>query len=221
MKGSSFRTAVLRLVLTVGVAGICASEASAGYWVYTGAGWKYFDFDTVMPTDPPVDELYCFSSASIAQLDNPEQPPMVLGDTGPWDVSLTATDPNGVPMAHPGVKFTLQGGGVPLSSDNSAWVVNPFETPDPFVLGELTVFFVSSGAVVTTYTDLPPPVYPIVPPELTDPEEIYQYIIDMYLEQGIPTVSQWGLVIMTLLLLTTGAVLMRRRKAGRAVPAKA
>jgi hypothetical protein len=50
--------------------------------------------------------------------------------------------------------------------------------------------------------------------ERINPEEVWQAVIDKYVPhpwQGIPTLSKWGLVTMTLLVLTIGTIVLMKR----------
>ena len=217
MSKSLLKKKVLLAVFTAIVVGSLAQNAAARQspiWVYTGmCGWKQFLSVEPAPADDPVDVVWIFSSTSDAKVTVPEKPPMILGSTGPWTMSETSVDPDDNPMPYVGIKYTLDAGGTPISETDYAWVVSPFYDPDPLPLGDVTVFLESTTTGhVTMVTELgPPSITAWVPPELTDFEEIYQYIIVHYVDVlPIPTLSEWGAIIFGALLLVSVAFYIRR-----------
>jgi hypothetical protein len=100
---------------------------------------------------PTVDQMWLFGSAADAFIDDPLRPTRVLGASGPWDISLTTVDPFGNAMAHAGVKFVLQPGGVPFNAADPNQVFfhtfHPFDDTQPYVVTD--IFRFADGRWVT------------------------------------------------------------------------
>ncbi len=217
MRLNNCRNSILILIMIILIIVAHSSEARACTWIYTTYGWKHFEFPLPPPVKAKVDVVYIFSSASDATLGSPELPTWVLGPSGPWNISLTSIDPYGNPMPYMGIRYSLAPGGVPDTAVEGAWFISSFETPDPFIFGTLTRFHgnsLTNEFLVDTGTGLSP-IYANVPPAITGPDAIYQYIINTYLINSIPTLTEWGLIIFGMLLVgfMTWVFLRRRRAA--------
>lgn len=156
-----------------------------------------FELRNTFQTDT---EVSIFLDSTALRLDDPTRPGYVWGDDqGPWDWSLTGSDPYGNAMPYPGVKFSLQPGANPFDLGDMAFF---FAAADPISppLGNFTVFQVDSVNGIYQYSG------PVVVddwdvPSFADPIEMYNYIVETYI---IPEPASLALLALgSVLLLTT------------------
>jgi PEP-CTERM motif len=152
-----------------------------------------------------VTEMWIFNDVAAHIINDPVRPSMVLGDSGPWTISLTNTDPFGNVMPYAGVKFILDLGGTPFDTANVNGVFVHTDGPgdNNGILTDIWRetsgdYFSDSGQIQVEWEG-------VVPPEITDTRERLEYI---WADMNIPEPS-------TLTLLSLGAIVAvrRRRKA--------
>lgn len=162
----------------------------------------------------PIDEAWFFCLEADQISTDPDRPPIVLGDSGPWTVTEVNQDPSGNIMPFIGLKFTLDPGGNPATS--GALFTHPTIVMPPGTNFTIVEFWHEVGGDYSTNTGYPVDVYVTIPPEMTDPYVIAQHIWD-HRENVIPTLSEWGVIILFLLVVAIGMVFLYQRKTALAI----
>lgn len=162
----------------------------------------------------PIDEAWFFCLETDQTSTDPNRPPIVLGGSGPWTVTEVSTDPNGNPMPFIGLKFTLDPEGVPATS--GALFTHPTTLMPDGTVFTIIEFWHEIGGGYISSSGSPVGVFVTIPSEMTNPYEIAQHIWDNR-DNVIPTLSEWGVIILILLLLAVGMVFIYKRQTALAL----
>ena len=144
--------------------------------------------DGAMARDIAITELALFP-VDVPVYAEPEFPPTLVGPpgTGTWTYQFAYVDPDGAPRPNGGVWWSTNGPGIAAA--------------EIFEMGLIMIDYRDNCYVLFTYDD-----------------EVDAWDSDTLciVTEPIPTVSQWGIAIMALLLLIGGKVYFSRRRAMQA-----
>lgn len=176
------------------------------------------------PEVDPVDEMWFFPQTPGVSVDFDDPCGFgIFSSGGPWDYAEVFETPDGIQMPEGGVRFSLEPGGTPFSDATYLSVPVTTASAKRRLKGKWLAYchdpslgYGDPQVVTPAYCD------PVLPgPAGCADTSFLQTLADLDLdgsgipdqcEPSVPTVSEWGLVAMTLLMLTAGTLVFKRRQ---------